>query len=78
MVKGKRWTREEEEFLIRNYGTMDNRTLATLLGRTVDSVTHKANRLGLKKSKRFWDDYYMKRCKRRLAELAGHDSVKAF
>ena len=78
MVKGKRWTKEEVEFLIRNYSTMDNRILANLLGRSVDSVMHKANRLGLKKSKRFWDDYYMKRCKRRLVELVGHDSVKAF
>jgi len=73
LVKRKRWTREEVEFLMRNYNNMDNRTLATLLGRSVGSVQHKAIRLGLRKSERFWDDYYMKQCKRRLMELAGHE-----
>jgi len=44
---------------MRNYSTVDNRTLATLLGRSVGSVQHKAIRLGLRKSERFWDDYYV-------------------
>ena len=78
MVRRKRWTKEELEFLMRNYSTMDNRRLAAVLGRSVASVQHQARRLGLRKSERFWDDYYMKQCKRRLMELIGHDSVKAF
>ena len=78
MVKRKKWTKEEVEFLIRNYSTMDNRTLATLLGRSVSSVEHKAKYLGLRKDKRFWNDFYLERCKRRLMELVGHDSVKTF
>ena len=78
MVKGKRWTREEVEFLIRNYSTTDNRTLATLLGRSVNSIEHKATHLGLRKDKSYWDKIHLERCKRRLMELVGYDSPKAF
>ena len=78
MVRRKRWTREELEFLIKNYSTMDNRTLAAMLGRSVGSIYHQATRLGLRKDKSYWDKMYLERCKRRLMELVGHDSVKAF
>jgi len=79
LVRRKRWTREELEFLIKNYGTMDNRTLAAILGRSVGSVQHQARRLGLRKDKSYWDRIYLERFRKRLMELVvGHDSVKAF
>ena len=78
MVKRKKWTKEELEFLIKNYGTMDNRTLATMLGRSVGSVQHQAVRLGLRKDKSYWDKMYLERYRKKLMELIGHDSVKAF
>ena len=78
MVRRKRWTKEELEFLIRNYSSMDNRTLAAVLGRSVASVQHQARRLDLRKDKSYWDKIHLERCKRRLMELVGHDSVEAF
>jgi len=78
LVKRKRWTKEELEFLIKNYGTMDNRTLATMLGRSVGSIYYQASRLGLRKDKSYWDRMYLERCRKKLMELVGYDSVKAF
>jgi len=79
LVKRKRWTKEELEFLIKNYGVMDNITLAAMLGRSVGSVQHHSRRLGLRKDKSYWDRIYLERFRKRLMELVvGHDSVKAF
>ncbi|MHC1610558.1 MAG: hypothetical protein ACXQTW_02995 [Candidatus Methanospirareceae archaeon] len=52
----RKWTKEEVEFLIKNYDKMDNREIARILGRSVISVQHKASRLGLRKSDKIY--YY--------------------
>lgn len=44
-VKNKRWTKEEEEFLARNFLTMSVKEIAGHLGRSRSSVYNKASRL---------------------------------
>ena len=52
-----KWTPEDEEFLIKNYSTVDNKTLSTQLNRTEISLRHKAKILGIQKSKEYVDGY---------------------
>ena len=56
MVKGegimqKRWTKERTDFLIKNYATMSNLTLAKCLGTTRIAIGRKSDKLHLKKNK---------------------------
>lgn len=45
------WTDEQVEHLIENYQTVDNKDIAKVLNKTEPSISHKANRLGLKRDK---------------------------
>lgn len=50
----KTWTDKEEQYLIANYATTNNKDLAKILGKNnIEKVTAKAFKLGLKKSKEF-------------------------
>ena len=50
----KTWTDEQEQYLIANYATTNNKDLAKILGKNnADRVMAKAFRLGLKKSSEF-------------------------
>lgn len=46
------WTEEEERFLKERYADTDTGALAAMMGRSLASVENKANRLGLRKSRR--------------------------
>jgi len=48
VVKQKRWTKEEEEFVRKNYKYMTAKEIADVLGRSVSSVQHKARRMQLR------------------------------
>lgn len=56
-MKDKKWTPEDEEFLIKNYPTVDNKTLSKQLNRTGASLIRKAKRLGIQKNKDYIDGY---------------------
>lgn len=45
----KKWTEEELQFLRDNYNKMETRRIAGMLGRTIEAITLKANRIGLQK-----------------------------
>lgn len=47
-----RWSAEEVEFLVANYGEMTAEAIANALDRTPDSILEKANREGLRKKRR--------------------------
>ena len=47
VIKYKKWSREEIEFLVKNYNRMTLREIARHLGRTYYSVRYKARELGL-------------------------------
>ena len=47
MRNGKKWTKEEETFLIDNWGTLSVSTIAKKLGRTTNAVIVRKDRLGL-------------------------------
>lgn len=49
MSSQKKWKKEEEDFLVKNYAIMGGRWSADKLGRTTHSVNIKANRLGIKR-----------------------------
>lgn len=51
MAKFKHWSKEELEFLKREYATADNEEIAYSLGRTVRSVESMAYKLGIRKTK---------------------------
>lgn len=48
----KRWTAEEIEYLISNYGTLTADVIAETLDRTLDSVWDKAEHEGIRKHKK--------------------------
>lgn len=48
----KRWTSEDEDYLKHNYKNMTNKELSKSLGRSVESITKKKNKLGLRKVKK--------------------------
>lgn len=56
-MKNKKWTPEDEKFLIKHYPTVDNKTLSKQLNRTNMSLVRKAKKLGTQKNKEYIDDY---------------------
>ncbi|MDI6840135.1 MAG: hypothetical protein QMD71_04690 [bacterium] len=52
MRKKKKWSKKEDEFLLRNYKTMSNRKLAKHFGVTQKSIETKLHRLGVKRRAR--------------------------
>lgn len=52
-----KWNKEDEEFLIKNYSTMDNKSLSKKLNRTEISLRHKAQKLNLKKTEEYINSY---------------------
>ena len=46
MSKGRIWTDEEDQFLIRNYGKMPTPDIAKFLNRTVKAVREHARKIG--------------------------------
>ena len=46
-IKRNRWTKEELAYLKANYGTMPNKKLAKILGRTINAVQNNAGALNL-------------------------------
>ena len=50
-MPAKKWTEEEEEFLVSNYATIPNTALAEKFGITKNAVQKKLARMGLKRSK---------------------------
>lgn len=48
-MSGKKWTKEEDEFLKNNYLNMTCREMGIILGRTTTSTQQRYNRLGLEK-----------------------------
>lgn len=56
----KLWNDKEIEFIKENYKNMTNKEMAEKLGRTKTAVDIKINKLGLKKSKYFYDADYFK------------------
>lgn len=57
-MKNTIWTEEELNFLRKNYMNMTNAEMATALDRTKTAVDLKLNRLGIHKSKYFYDQNY--------------------
>jgi len=45
--KPKTWTKKEDEFVLRYYGKMTRRDIATALGRTHASINYRIEHLGL-------------------------------
>jgi len=43
----KRWSEKEVEFLVKNYNKLTANQIASILGRTIWSIYHKARRIGL-------------------------------
>ena len=60
----RKWTKEEDQFILDNYLEMPNEEIANYLGKTKSSVSHRACRLGIKsKSPESWsesDDIFLK------------------
>jgi hypothetical protein len=50
-VTQRKWTAEDEQFILDNYKRLTNKDLATALGRTVTQVKGKKSRMGLKAGK---------------------------
>lgn len=48
----KRWTHEEDEFLLKNYHRMTDREIAERFGRTMQAVDCRRSRLGIGRSSR--------------------------
>ena len=51
----RRWTKEEIDFLKKNYDKLTVKQIAEILGRSVNSVQHKAIRLGLRKTYNYYN-----------------------
>lgn len=74
-MHGREWTKEDDYELKAKYGTMPNRALASITGRSMNSIIGRAGQLGLRRSS---DDPIREQCEAIVAEMAGRgESVKA-
>lgn len=48
-MRGREWTREEIEYLRKNYQSTSTKQIANVLGRTAHAVQFKANSIGVRK-----------------------------
>lgn len=73
-MHGREWTKEDDYELKAKYGAMRNRELASITGRSMDSIIGRAGQLGLRKS---GNDPIRAQCEAIVAEMAGRgESVK--
>lgn len=49
-MNGREWTTEEDEYLIKNYSSETNKVISKELKRSVNSIVHRARKLGVTKS----------------------------
>lgn len=74
-MHGREWTKEDDYELKAKYGTMPNRALAEITGRSMNAIIGRAGQLGLRRS---GDDPIRAQCEAIVAEMAGRgESVKA-
>lgn len=74
-MHGREWTKEDDYELKAMYGTMSNRALASIAGRSMNSIIGRAGQLGLRKG---GNDPIRGQCEAIVAEMADKgESVKA-
>lgn len=63
-ISSKPWAEKEDNFLIENYGKMSFDEMSHELGKTKESIQHRASRLGITKKNRRWtkaEDCYLEK-----------------
>lgn len=53
-MSGKKYTPLEDKILRENYPTLTSQKVSTMINRTIFSISHRAERLGIKKDKEFF------------------------
>lgn len=53
-MSGKKYTPLEDKILSENYPDMTAQQISTMINRSIYSISHRAERLGIKKSKEFF------------------------
>lgn len=53
-MENNKWSAKETQYLLANYGKIDNKILSAKLGRSLDAIRWKASKFGLTKKETEW------------------------
>lgn len=71
-----KWSKKETQYLLDNYGKIDNKILSTKLGRSLDAIRWHASKLGLTNKEKEWTKEELKFLYENMSSLSYKEIAK--